>query len=93
MTFDPFKQAKLMKGLHDLKSFRPSEPDTSIDELKALAGVREDTESYGEKITQSAQDKAEFQRKHNIRPGDAEWFKLWFAEPKLTGEDPFGKKR
>jgi hypothetical protein len=81
-----------MKGLQDLKSFRPSTPEPTVDELKSLAGIREDTESYGEEITKSALDKAEYQRKHNIRPGDPEWFKLWFAEPKLTGEDPFGRK-
>jgi len=93
MTFDPWKQSKLNNGLQRMKSVSISEPATSVDDLKKLAGVHEDTESYGDKITQSAQDKADFQRKHNIRPGDAEWFRLWFAEPKLTGEDPFGNKR
>lgn len=36
--------------------------------------------------------KAEYQRKHNIRPGTDEWFRLWFARPNLTGEKPTGPK-
>lgn len=36
-------------------------------------------------------DKAKYQRDHNIRPGSDEWFQLWFAKPKLTGESPTGK--
>jgi hypothetical protein len=27
-------------------------------------------------------------KKHNIRPGTDEWFKLWFSKPYLTGEKP-----
>ena len=27
-------------------------------------------------------------RKHNIAICTDEWFKLWFAQPKLTGENP-----
>jgi hypothetical protein len=92
MTFDPFKQAKLMKGLENLKSFSPSEPDTSINDLRALAGVREDTEKYSDELTTQIMNKREYERQHNIRPGDKEWFKLHFAQPKLTGEDPFGRK-
>ena len=37
--------------------------------------------------------KAEYQRKHNIKPGSAEWFKLWFAQPGLTGENPMPKSK
>jgi len=32
------------------------------------------------------QAKREYERKHNIRPGDEAWFKLYFAKPHLTGE-------
>ena len=35
--------------------------------------------------------KAEYQKKHKIQPGTDEWFKLWFARPKLTGENPMPK--
>ena len=37
--------------------------------------------------------KAEYQRKHKIRPGSDEWSKLWFARPKLTGENPMPKSK
>ena len=36
--------------------------------------------------------KGEYMRKHNVKPGTDEWFKLWFSRPKLTGEDPTPKK-
>ena len=32
--------------------------------------------------------KAQYMRKHKIVPGTAEWFKLWFAKPTNTGENP-----
>jgi hypothetical protein len=31
-------------------------------------------------------------KKHDIRPGTEEWFKLWFSLPYLTGEKPIGKQ-
>lgn len=63
-----------------------------IKDLKRLAGVK-DSPDMGENISHTATDKAEYQRKHNIRPGDPEWFKLWFAQPHLTGEDPMPKDK
>ena len=53
----------------------------NIEELKKLAGVDKEQESVGENISAIATAKAEYQRKHNIRAGDPEWFKLWFARP------------
>jgi len=47
----------------------------------------------GENISHTASEKAEYQRKHNIRPGTSEWFKLWFSKPYLTGENPMPKKK
>jgi hypothetical protein len=26
-------------------------------------------------------------RKDNIKPGDAEWFKLWFSQPKMMNQN------
>jgi hypothetical protein len=65
-----------------------------LNKLRKLAGIDE-TKSDGEQSPVSGvigTDKAEYQRKHNIRPGTEEWFKLWFARPKLTGENPQPKK-
>ena len=63
-----------------------------IKDLKRLAGVK-DAPDMGENISHTAQEKADYQRKHNIRPGDPEWFKLWFAQPYLTGENPAPRKK
>ena len=66
-----------------------------IEELKRLAGVdnlpKED--SVGENLSYIGTAKAEYQRKHNIKAGTPEWFKLWFAQPKRTGENPMPKNK
>ena len=58
-----------------------------LERLKKLAGldpVQEDNEE-GSNISYTGTEKAIYQRKHNIRPGDLDWFKLWFSRPYLTG--------
>lgn len=66
----------------------------SIDELKFLAGIknRPVMQEYkghpGSNISVTGNEKGELMRKHNIRPGTEEWFKLWFSKPYLTGERP-----
>jgi hypothetical protein len=67
-----------------------------IERLKKLAGVNEpkpEEDSYGENLSYTGTEKAKYQRKHNIQPGTDEWFKLWFARPKLTGEKPMPKSK
>lgn len=87
--FDPFKQAKLMNGFSDLKSVQlPESNIDSIDELKKLAGINENT-SFGEEMSERGTNLGQIQRERNIKPGTDEWFKLWFAKPKLTGESPY----
>ncbi len=61
--------------------------------LRKLAGVNTDPGSMGENISITGTEKAEYQRKHNIKSGSPEWFKLWFARPKLTGENPMPKNK
>jgi hypothetical protein len=66
-----------------------------LEHLKRLAGIdnkAERTPSVGENVSHSATEKAEYQRKHRIQPGTQEWFRLWFARPYLTGENPMPKK-
>ena len=69
---------------------------TSIDELKKLAGVNE-FKGYapyeGSNISITGTEKAKIQRKQNIRPGDKEWFQLWFSKPFLTGEQFRGRTK
>jgi len=31
-------------------------------------------------------------KKHNIKPGTPEWFRLWFTLPYLTNTDPLDPK-
>ena len=64
----------------------------NIEELKRLAGIDKEQPSVGENLSMIGTKKAEYQRKHNIQPGTPDWFKLWFAQPKLTGENPMPKK-
>ena len=66
-----------------------------IEKLKKLAGINNipSDSSMGENLSMIGTKKAEYQRKHNIRPGSDEWFKLWFARPKLTGENPMPKNK
>ena len=66
----------------------------NIEELKKLAGVTEQsTDSMGENLSYVGSAKSEYMRKHNIKPGTPEWFQLWFAKPKLTGENPMPKNK
>ena len=44
----------------------------------------------GSNISVTGTEKAEIQRKNDIRPGTPEWFRLWFSLPYLTGEKPVG---
>jgi|TARA_Y100000034_G_scaffold87926_1_gene105471 hypothetical protein len=64
-----------------------------LERLKKLAGIDKlpVEDSMGENLSLHGTKKAEYQRKHNVRPGTDEWFKLWFARPKLTGENPMPK--
>jgi hypothetical protein len=65
-----------------------------IQELKVLAGIgnRAVMQEYrgfaGSNISVTGNEKGELMRKHDIRPGTEEWFKLWFSKPYLTGEQP-----
>lgn len=87
--FDVWKQSKIMNGFDQIKSVRlPEQNIDSLDDLKRLAGVNEPT-SYGEELSQRATNLGEIQRERNIKPGTDEWFRLWFAKPKLTGEKPY----
>jgi len=66
----------------------------SIDELKLLAGIgnRAVMKEYrgfaGSNISVTGNEKGELMKRHDIRPGTEEWFKLWFSKPYLTGEKP-----
>ena len=66
-----------------------------LERIKQLAGVDKISanDSMGENLSISGTAKSQYQRKHNIKPGTNEWFKLWFAQPRLTGENPMPKNK
>jgi hypothetical protein len=90
---DAFKQAKLQNAYKSMKEYQPApEKDMTLDELKRLSGNGKITgETTLTPNSALATQKAQYMRENNIRPGDNEWFKLWFAQPHITGEDPFSK--
>jgi hypothetical protein len=58
-----------------------------LDNLRKLAGIQEKRD-VGMNMSLTGTEKAELMRKHNIKPGSKEWFKLWFSLPYMTGEKP-----
>lgn len=69
----------------------------NLDELKRLSGLGVYAPSQypplsGSNISVTANQKRQYEREHNIKPGTDAWFRLWFAMPSLTKEKPFGEK-
>lgn len=95
MAFDPFTQKTLMSAYSKMQTARPAPVDYTLEQLKTLAGITptsQRTHGGQDNITVTASEKSEYMKAHNIRPGTDEWFRLWFAKPYLTGENPFGRK-
>jgi len=90
MTFDVWKQSKIQNGLENFKTVptRQENLDITLDDLRKLSGIT--TQVIGEEsnISITGNEKGELMKKHNIKPGTDEWFKLWFSRPYLTGEKP-----
>lgn len=90
--FDVWKQAKLMNGYDNLKSV-PSfqeNKETTLDDIRRLSGITPQVLGEESNISITGNEKGELMKKHDIRPGTPEWFKLWFSKPYLTGEKPIG---
>jgi len=61
-----------------------------LEYIKKLAGVDEYkgyTEYTLENISDAANANAKKMRKDNIKPGDKEWFELWFSQPKMMNQN------
>lgn len=59
-----------------------------LEYIKKLAGVNEFkgyTPYEGSNISITGTEKREIERKMNIKPGDKEWFELWFSRPYWLG--------
>lgn len=66
-----------------------------IEKLKKLAGINEFKGWQvweGSNISITGNEKGELMKKHNIKPGTPDWFKLWFSLPYMTGEKPIDRK-
>lgn len=65
--------------------------EQELKNLKKLAGVEsyKGLTPYSENLSYIANKKAKHMKKKKIQPGSAQWFKLWFAQPGLTGENPY----
>ena len=87
--FDPFQQQNLMNGFDKLKSVSIPTKEDSLADIKRLAGIGQT--SMGEEMSHHSTNLGAIQREKNIQPGTDEWFRLWFAKPKLTGETPYDK--
>ena len=61
-----------------------------LEYIKKLAGVNEYkgyTEYTLENISDAANSNRKKEREQNIRPGDKEWFELWFSQPKMMNQN------
>ena len=68
-----------------------------IADLKKLAGIPEykgprPVTAEDINISHTATALKQKERQLGLKPGDSEWFKLWFSRPKMTGENPMPKK-
>jgi hypothetical protein len=88
LTYTESLQAKLDVEM----SAKPTPKFTAL-EWAIMEGGGNLEESYGETFGQASQEKTDIMQKHNIKPGDEEWFKLWFSLPYMTGEKTTGKAK
>ena len=68
----------------------------NIDELKRLAGIDKESNdaSTGENISHTATALRQKERQLGLKPGDPDWFRLWFSRPYMTGPVQFrGRKK
>ena len=56
-----------------------------------MIGVSNQSEQSIEDQWHDKSKRQEFIREHNIKPGTPRWFKVMYARPDLTGEDPYGE--
>lgn len=61
---------------------------TDIDDIKRLAGINNSSvDSTVQSVDRGT--RMRFIQENNIKPGTPRWFKVMYARPELTGEDPF----
>ena len=96
------KQHRITTATFRSEGDDPNVPDAYVDpqalaELKKLAGIdslsllKLHSVTEEKNISNVGTDKGAYMRKHNIKSGTDEWFKLWFSRTGLTGEKPTPK--
>lgn len=66
----------------------------TLEELKKLAGIDTHSKSTGENMSVTATNLRKKEREMGLKPGDRDWFKLWFSRPYMTGPVKFrGRKK
>lgn len=58
-----------------------------LEQIKKLAGINEFTgyKPYNENISVTGMEKRRIEKEKGLKPGDPDWFKLWFSLPHMTG--------
>jgi hypothetical protein len=60
----------------------------NLDDLKKLAGINE-FKGYspyeGSNVSVTGMEKRRLEKEMGLKPGDPDWFKLWFSLPHMTG--------
>jgi hypothetical protein len=67
-----------------------------LEDIIRLAGIREFkgyTEYTLENMSQTADEIKKLEKDKGIKPGDKEWFELWFSKPYMTGHTFRGRKK
>lgn len=69
-----------------------------LNQIKKLAGITNEfkgqKEYSQENISHTAQALKDKEKKLGLKPGDQDWFKLWFSRPYWTGQPSFrGRKK
>jgi hypothetical protein len=69
-----------------------------LDYIKKLAGINEfkgySEYQIDENPSETAAELKKKEKRLGIKPGDDEWFKLWFSKPYMTGRPSFrGRKK
>ena len=67
-----------------------------IERLKELAGVNEFKgykEYTLENMSQTASEVKQIEKERGIKPGDPEWFEIWFSQPYMTGHTFRGRTK
>jgi hypothetical protein len=66
----------------------------TLDELRKLAGINaHSVQSTEENISKTAHAIRQKEKKMGIKPGDPDWFKLWFSRPYMTGPVQFRSRK